>query len=172
MIKKNVLALCRTGILGAVALVLSFLENMIPPLPFALPGMKLGLSNLAVMFSLELCSLPCALAIVVIKALFALVTRGAVAFFMSFCGGMLATLGMYFLVRFKKVSFGCLGIGIAGAFLHNMGQFSVAYILLKEAVTAYLPVLCVSSLLTGAVTGLVYYVVMPHIKRIPLMKGF
>lgn len=171
MMKKSVLTLCKTALLSAVALVLSVLENMIPTLSFALPGMKLGLSNIAVMFSLELCSLPCALAVVLIKALFALVTRGAVAFFMSFCGGVAATLGMYFLIRSKKISFGCFGIGIGGAFLHNMGQLFIAYLILSDVVLYYLPVLCLSSLLTGSLTALVYYVVMPPLKKIPLLRS-
>lgn len=170
MMKKNVLILCRTGFLCAVALVLSVVENMIPILPFALPGMKLGLSNIAVMFSLELCPLPCALSICVVKALFALATRGAIAFLMSFAGGLCATLGMYLLIRSKRVHFGCFGVGLLGAFLHNMGQFAVAYLLVTDAVFAYLSVLCVSSVVTGALTALVYYVVMPHLLKIPLIS--
>ncbi len=170
MIKKNVITLCKTGFLGAVALVLSAFENMIPTLSFTLPGMKLGLSNVAVMFLLEICSLPCALAVVAVKALFALVTRGVVAFMMSFCGGLLSALGMYFLIRCKKISFGCLGIGIGGAFLHNMGQFFVASLILSDVVVYYLPVLCLSSLLTGSLTALVFYVVMPPLKKIPFLR--
>lgn len=170
MIKKNVLTLCRTAFLCAVALVLSVLESMVPIMSFTLPGMKLGLSNLAVMFALELCSLPCALSVVVVKSLFSLITRGAMAFMMSFVGSLLALLGMYLLLRSKKLSFGCLGVGIGGAFLHNMGQFFVALLIVSDAVLMYLPVLCISALLTGTLTALVYYFVMPPIKRLPLMS--
>lgn len=167
--KKSALMLCRTALLSAVALVLSAFENSLPPLPFVLPGMKLGLSNLAVMLSLEICSLPCALSIVVVKGLFALLTRGVTAFFMSTAGGLLATLGMYLLIRQKKLQFGCLGIGVWGAFLHNCGQLMVAWILVSQAVFVYFFVLLISAVVTGALTGLVYYVVIPVLKRIPLM---
>ncbi len=169
MMKKSVLLLCRTGLLCALALVLSFFEGMLPDLPFALPGMKLGLSNLAVMFSLELCSLPCALCVVVVKAMFALLNRGASAFFMSLAGGLLATMGMYLCVKQKKISFGCFGIGVWGAFLHNLGQLVVALFLVSDAVYAYFPVLSLSAVVTGAITGLVYYLVMPALKKLPLM---
>jgi len=171
-ISKGLLTLCRTGFLCAVALVISVLENLIPVLPFSLPGMKLGLSNIAVIFALELCSLPCALGIVAVKALFALATRGAIAFMMSFFGGILATLGMYFLIRSKKLPFGCLGIGIGGAFLHNTGQFFISYLLFYNAVFVYFPVLCLASLITGTLTALVCYIVMPPIKKIPLMNSY
>lgn len=169
-IKESVISLCRTGFLCAVALVLSVFENMIPALPFMLPGMKPGFSNIAVMFSLEVCSLPCALSVVAVKALFALVTRGATAFIMSFFGGMLATLVMFLLISSKKLRFGYLGIGMAGAFMHNMGQLVVALVLVSKVVLAYLPVLCVSALLTGALTGFVCFVLISPIKKLPLMK--
>lgn len=170
IVKENVLMLCRVGLLCAVALVLSVLENMVPALSVSLPGMKLGLSNLAVMFALELCPLPCALSIVAVKALFALATRGVAAFMMSFAGSVCATLGMYLLIRSKRVSFGCLGVGIGGAFLHNMGQFAVALVIVSDAAVMYLPVLCVASLATGSLTALVYYTLMPPLKKIPLMS--
>lgn len=169
MVKKSVLVLCRTGVLSAVALVLSILEGMIPDLPFMLPGMKLGLSNLAVMLSLEVCPLPCALCVVIIKALFALLSRGVTAFLMSLAGGTLATLGMYLLVRQKKLHFGCFGVGVLGAFLHNCGQLLVALFLVSDAVYAYFPVLTLGAVVTGSVTGLVYYLVMPPLLRIPMM---
>ena len=168
--KENVLMLCRVGLLCAVALVLSVIENMVPVLDFSLPGMKLGLSNIAVMFALELCPLPWALSIVVVKALFALVTRGAVAFMMSFTGSLLAALGMYLLIRSKKPCFGCFAVGVGGAFMHNMGQFAVAMVLVSDAVLMYLPVLCAASFVTGTLSALVYFVVMPPLKKIPLMS--
>ncbi len=168
MMKKSTLHLCRTGMLAAVVLVLSVLENMIPDFPFVLPGMKLGLSNIAVMFALEMCPLLSALALVAVKALFALVTRGATAFLMSFAGGVLSALGMYLLIHCKKPVFGALGVGILGAFAHNMGQLLVAFLLVSDAVYGYLPLLSALSLVTGALTGLVFYVVMPSLVRVPL----
>ena len=162
--------LCRVGLLCAVALVLSVIENMVPVLDFSLPGMKLGLSNLAVMFALELCPLPYALSVVAVKALFALATRGAVAFMMSFTGSMCAALGMYLFIRSKRVRFGCLGVGIGGAFLHNAGQFLVALLIVSDAVVMYLPVLCIAALVTGSLSALVYYVLMPPLAKLPLMN--
>ncbi len=171
MMKKSTLLLCRTGLLSAVALTLSVFENMIPNFPFVLPGMKLGLSNIAVMFSLELCSLPMTLAVVAVKALFALVTRGATAFFMSFAGGLLSALGMYLLMHCRKPLFGSFGIGVFGAFAHNTGQLLVAYLLVADGVYGYLPVLSAASLVTGALTGLVYHIVLPSLARVPLFGG-
>lgn len=167
--KNGIPMLCRTAMLSAVALVLSVFENMLPPLPFVLPGMKLGLSNLAVMFSLEVCTLPCAGGIVIIKGLFAFLTRGVTAFFMSTVGGLLAALGMYLALGQKRFYFGCFGIGVWGAFLHNCGQLLVAYVFVSDAVFVYFPVLSLASFVTGSLTGLVYYIVLPYLRKVPFM---
>lgn len=165
---NSTLMLCRGGILSAVILVLSMVENMIPELSFALPGMKLGISNVAVMLALEMCPLPLVLCIGGVKALFAFVTRGVTAFFMSMCGTILSVLVMWCMVRIRKLQFGCFGLGVAGAFAHNAGQLMVACALMGRACIAYGTVLCIASVATGAITGLLYYIVMPPLRKVPL----
>lgn len=160
------LTLSQTAMLSAVALILGVLENMIPDLPFMLPGMKLGLSNIAVMFSLQFCPLPGALCICVVKALFALLNRGVTSFFMSLCGGVFATLVMWLLLHVPKASFGSLGLGVGGAFAHNLGQLMVAYILVSDAVFTYGTILFLSAVVTGSVTGLLYHIVMPCLESV------
>ena len=83
------------GILCAQAIALSFLESLIPALPFLPPGAKPGFSNIVTMFAVLTFGLPQAMCITVFKALFALATRGATAFFMSLAGGVLSTLAMW-----------------------------------------------------------------------------
>lgn len=165
-ITPRVRTLTLTALMCAVAIALSFLEGLIPDLPMLLPGMKLGLSNVVVMLSLEMLSLPCGLCVVLFKALFALFMRGGVAAVLSLCGGVLSTLVMYLLLKCKKPFFGYLGVGIAGAFMHNLGQFAAAYLVVSDAVFAYFPVLCGLALLTGGVTGLVNYILMDTLKRV------
>jgi heptaprenyl diphosphate synthase len=41
-----------TSLIFAAALVLAVVENALPPLPIAVPGVKFGLSNIAVMYAL------------------------------------------------------------------------------------------------------------------------
>lgn len=72
------------GLLAALALALSFLEGLLPALP--VPGAKLGLSNIVTMYALTALSLPAALGITAVKAVFALL-RGGSAFLMSAAGG-------------------------------------------------------------------------------------
>ncbi len=155
-----------TAAMCAVAIALAFLEGMLPDLPMVLPGMKLGLSNVVVMLALEMLSLPCALSVVIFKALFALITRGGVAAALSFCGGALSTITMYLLLRSKLPRFGYLGVGIAGAFMHNAGQLAAAYFFVADAVFVYFPVLCGLSLVTGALTGFVNHILQGVLRKV------
>lgn len=134
------------GVLGAEALVLSYFENLIPAVPGLPPGAKPGFSNIITMFAVSKTGLASALYITLLKALFALLTRGVTAFFMSLTGGILSTLMMALLVKSKKQIFGCTGIGILCAEAHNCGQLIVCLILTgTKAVLGYAPILAFRS---------------------------
>ena len=93
-----------TGLLAALALALSFLEELLPPLPMVPPGAKLGLSNIASMYAAGTLGLPSALFLAVFKGLFALMTRGGMAGIMSLSGGIFSTLVMWLLLKKARAS--------------------------------------------------------------------
>lgn len=165
-VNNKLFVIARTALLSAVAVVLSILESFIPDLPFVLPGMKLGLGNIAVLLAVETCPLGAVLYIATVRALFTLVTRGATAFFMSFAGAVVSSLVMYAMAHLKKPSFGCLGIGVMGAFSHNMAQLFAAFFIVGEAVFGYLPVITLFSLVSGSVTALVHYFALPSVTKV------
>lgn len=169
MKKINTLKITQTALISAVALVLSYIEMMIPDMPFVLPGMKLGLSNIATMFALTSMSLPSAIVVCIVKAVFALFMRGFTAFMMSLCGGFLSVLAMYLLLKIKRVGF--VGIGVGGAFCHNLGQILVAFAFTDETVFAYFSVLGLASIVTGTVTALAVYIILPKVLSIGLYKS-
>ncbi len=169
-INNNLILIARTALLSAVAVVLSILESFIPDLPFVLPGMKLGLGNIAVLLAVETCPLPMVLYVAVVRALFTLVTRGATAFFMSFAGAVVSSLTMYFLARLKKPKFGCLGIGISGAFSHNMAQLMVAFLIVGKATFIYLPFVSLFAVISGGITALVHYFVLPAVTKASIFR--
>lgn len=159
--------LALTAVLGALALVLSALEMMIPPLPVLPPGAKLGLSNIATMYASGSVGLLPALAISVIKGLFAGVTRGVTAMLMSLAGGVVSTLLMALMLHAKSSPFGIMGVGIGGALAHNAGQLAVALLLTTPAVVYYVPWLLVFSVLTGILTGFVLKAILPVLQKLP-----
>lgn len=78
------------GMLFALSMALSFLESMLTPFFGLMPAMKLGLSNIVVMYAVLFLNRRSALYLVLLKALFALLTRGVTAGFLSLCGGALS----------------------------------------------------------------------------------
>lgn len=164
--KNNTYKIALFGVLSAVALTLSYLEGLIPTVAFMPPGAKMGFSNIATMFAASSMGIVSALAITFIKALFAGITRGVTAFFMSLCGGILSTVTMYLLFKLSKKT-GYMAIGIICAIVHNFGQLIVAIITAGNlSVLGYAPVLLISGTVTGAVTGTVLRAVMPALKRV------
>ena len=157
-----------TGVLAAVALALSALENMIPQLPFLPPGMKIGLSNLAVMFSAGAEGLFSALCIALIKGIFAGLTRGFAAMCMSMAGGLFSALILWLVFRNKN--FGLIGAGVLGALAHNAAQLAAACALTSKAVLWYAPVLILMSVLTGTLTGIILRYLWPLLEKLHLRK--
>ena len=85
--------------LFALAIALSYLESLVSPLLGLMPAIKLGLSNIVVMYALLFLRTRTALLLVVLKALFAFLTRGATAGFLSLCGGALSLAVMLVLLQ-------------------------------------------------------------------------
>ncbi len=154
------------GILGAQALALSFMENLIPTMPFLPPGVKLGLANIVTMFCAGTMGFIPAMIITVLKSGFAFLTRGATAFMMSFGGGLLSTVAMCVLVRKSKKFFGYIGIAVISAICHNIGQLSVSILISKTtAMLYYTPVLLISGIITGVLTGVILKTIMPLLNK-------
>ncbi|MBQ3127493.1 MAG: Gx transporter family protein [Clostridia bacterium] len=156
------------GIMGALALALSFLESLIPALPGLPPGAKPGLSNIVTMFLASSSGIADAFFITVLKAVFAGITRGATAMLMSASGGLLSTAAACILLRSKKSNIGYIGIGIICAVCHNIGQLISACLIsgTPSLIFGYGPLLLIFAVATGFVTGTVLKTVIPALNRI------
>ncbi len=153
------------GIMGALAIAVSFIESLFN-IPFLPPGAKPGLSNIITLSAYFISGTWGVLYIVVVKALFALITRGGIAFILSFSGGMVSALIMILLLKMKKCPFSVIGISVIGAIFHNMGQL-VASIFVTKTVSLiyYLPALLIFAVVAGLVTGTVLKVLKPLLKK-------
>ena len=168
MNKKNITRkTALTGVLSAQALALSFLESLIPAISGFPPGAKPGFANVVVMFSAGTLGIPETVAIALIKAVFAGLTRGFTAFLMSFTGGLLSTAAALILMRAKKIKFGYIGIGIICAVCHNIGQLCTASVIsgTPRLFISYGPFLLLAAMLTGFLTGTVLKYVMPALEK-------
>lgn len=153
--KKNISkTVALRGLLVAVAFVLSYIEMQIPYF-FAVPGIKLGLTNLAVIIALYQLSALDAFCINMIRILLVSFTFGNMAMLpYSLIGGMLSLIIMVLLKRFSK--FSIRFVSIMGGVFHNIGQVLVAMIVLENVRVAwYLPYLWISGILAGITIGLI-----------------
>lgn len=157
------------GMFFAMAMVLSFFEGMvvIPGLP---PGVKLGLSNLAVMYGLFFLGAKSAFTLAVLKSGFVFLTRGAISGFLSLSGGLLSILVMA-LVKGKKENLSYIMLSIFGAVSHNLGQLIASRMILNQFLYYYFPILLISGVLMGVLTGTTLGYLMPYFKKIDCCFG-
>ena len=154
--KLTVKRLTICSLLTAAALALSYLENVIPiTAAVPVPGMKLGLANIVMIFAVCTLSKRETFLILTARCLLGSMFAGNMsALIFSLMGGVLAVLVMMLLTRLRKLS--VYGVSVAGAAAHNCGQVAAAVVMLgSTAPVYYLPALLAASLVTGALTGMV-----------------
>lgn len=141
------------GLSVALALILSYVESLLPPL-VAVPGVKVGLPNIVILFLLWRYGWKEAAAVSGIRLLLtAALFTGFAAFFYGLSGAVLSLLGAALLKRSDR--FSPLGVSAAGGVLHNLGQITLAALVLDGGyIFAYLPVLLLSGTVAGALVGL------------------
>lgn len=157
-----------TALLFAVALVLTVIEYQLP-IPMPVPGIKLGLSNIVVMYSLFFLKKRDAFTLAILKSLFVFLTRGAVAAFLSLCGGVLSILAMVLCMLIFREKISYLMVSIIGAVFHNTGQIAAVSLLYTNLLLwTYFPVLLFSGVIAGGATSALLRITLPALKRLDL----
>lgn len=157
------------GLLVAVALVLSLIEKMFPlQAVIPIPGIKLGLANVVTLFALTVLGTRQAVVIVLCRVTLAAIFMGSITgFLFSLFGGLLALFTMRVLLAREGTWFSLVGVSIGGAAAHNIGQICAAMLTLGTVdVAGYLPLLLLSAIPIGFVTGLTASAVLGHLKKI------
>ena len=155
--------IARYGLLIALALILSYLESLLPVF-VAVPGVKMGLPNIVIMFALYSLGTKDAVIISLIRVVLAGAMFGNVfAILYSAAGAVLSLLVMALLLKTKR--FGPIGVSVAGGVAHNVGQIIVAILVTETAqIVFYLPVLCISGIAAGVLIGIVSGIVIERLK--------
>lgn len=152
------------GMLTAYAMILSYIESLIPFF-FGIPGMKLGLANLAVVLGMYLLDSKSAATINGVRILlsgFMFTNLFAIGY--ALAGAVFSFVIMLLVKRTGK--FTVLGVSVTGGVFHNVGQMIVAMIVFNSmAVLYYLPWLMLFGIVTGAGIGLLSGVLFKYLKR-------
>lgn len=137
--------------LVAVALVLGFIERMIP-LPVPVPGIKLGLSNLVTVLALYWFGLKDASLVAVLRvALGGFLFGSGFSVIYAMAGAITALISM---IVSKRCGVGVVATSAIGAVAHNLAQLVIAMLIVKTGgLISYLPILMLSGILTGILTG-------------------
>jgi heptaprenyl diphosphate synthase len=154
-----------SSIFATLALIFSYIERLIP-LDIAVPGVKLGISNIVVIIALYTIGTKYALGINVFRIFVGgLLFSGVFGMAYALGGGLLSFLVMYLL---KKTNlFSIVGVSMAGGVFHNIGQILMATIIIANVkIMLYLPVLILSGIISGIVIGIFSYNLMKPLKKV------
>lgn len=147
--KQTIHRLAFLGVCTSVALVLAWIEAILPPLFTAFPGIKLGLPNIVILFVLYRYGVWYAAAVSLVRVVIISMLFGNVdSFLLSLTGAVLSLVGMALLKRLGL--FSTVGVSVVGGILHNVGQVLMAVIILQTSMLWYY---LVALLLTGIVSG-------------------
>lgn len=154
------------GFFLAVALILSYVESLIP-ITFGIPGIKLGLPNLIVVLLLfgqrygaKEALLVNGMRIVLSGFMFS----NLYAILYALAGAAFSFIAMLIVKRLR--CFSVIGVSVLGGVFHNIGQAVVAMIVVETfAVSYYIPFLIVAGTITGALLGLIVMEIIPYLDR-------
>jgi len=162
----NARKLCTLALLAAAALVIFVAEAQIPPI-IAVPGVKLGLSNIIVLLTMYIYGRREGAVVLGLKIVLGSVFAGQLmSFFYSAVGGILCLAVMALLkgILTEKQIWATSAFGAAA---HNIGQLIVAIAILgTEKLIWYLPVLLTSGVITGLFTGLCAQFALPRLRKV------
>lgn len=155
------------SMLTAMAIILHYIEGLFP-LPVAIPGIKLGLSNVVSLVALYLFGPGSAFLIMILRVLMtSFLYSGLSSAIFSLAGGLSAVSFMIAIWKLRDKGFSIVGASVAGGIFHNVGQLLAAsFVLGTFTVFSYLPVLAVSGIVTGVATGILANLLVPRLKKI------
>lgn len=139
------------ALFATTALMLSYIESLFPFF-FGVPGMKLGLANLAVVIALYFYGWREALMINVLRIILSGLLFGNLFSILFSLGG--ALISFVCMVSARRLGLSLYGVSMAGGVFHNVGQLLIAVFLVQTVeVGYYAPFLLLAGLVTGLLIG-------------------
>ena len=152
--------------LTAMSVVIGILESLITPVGDILPGLKLGLANVIIIFALYKYNFSKALMISIIRVFIVALLRSGFGFnFFFSLGGALFSIIVMALA--KKTHLSLIGVSILGSISHSIGQVLIGMLILKNSnIIYYLPYLTLFSITTGIIIGVIAIKLINNTKNI------
>lgn len=142
------------AMLLALSVVLNIIESFIPIFSGAVPGFKLGLSNIVILLVVYIYGFKDALLISILKVFLVGILRTglfSMSFFFSLGGAILSVIAMCLVKKITKLSI--IGVSIVGSISHTLGQFIIAIIFYNVNMLYYMGLALILALPTGILIG-------------------
>lgn len=144
----------------AIALILGYLESLIP-LFSGIPGIKLGLSNIVIVWILYTYNFKDALLVNIVRVILNAILFGNVySFIFSIAGAFISLCTMH---TFNKMNFHIYSVSMMGGVFHNVGQMLMAILLTSSQMIYHLPVLLITGMICGTLNGIISKLLLKHL---------
>ncbi len=154
----------RAAVTVTIAVLLGYIESLFPPI-VPIPGIKIGLANAVVIILLYADSVKSAWTVSVLKVILSSVLFGtATSFIYSLCGAVISLAVM--IIAKKTRIFSTVGVSSLGGIFHNLAQLTCAYFFVGKGAVLYMPILCISGAICGALTGVAAQMVIKRGKNL------
>lgn len=160
--KINLREIARLAVFLAFALILSLLENMLPPIVPVLPYAKIGLSNIVVFGVFIIADVKQGLVVLVLKCVLAALFSGNIGMLMYSLPAAAVSYTAIILL-YKTKFFGIPALSAAGGILHNLTQLAVAAAIIGPGVFIYFPYLLLAGAAAGLATGTALFLTIKYI---------
>ena len=152
------------GLSVSIALILSYIEFLLPPIFSAVPGIKLGLANIIIIYLLFALSAKDAAIVSIVRVILSSLLFGTALTLLYSLSGAVLSLAVMIILK-KADLFSKVGVSIAGAVMHNVGQILTAIAVLRTAeIGYYLIVLTLTGILSGVFVGIAGASLIKYIK--------
>ena len=161
--RNNTRKLTQLALTVSFAMMLSFIESRIPAF-VAIPGVKIGLANIAVIFTLYKFGFKEAISVSLVRVLLVSILFGSpISLIYSVSGAILSFASMLLLKALTPLRE--VAVSVAGGVMHNVGQIAAASIMLDtNVVVYYLPFLILSGTIAGIAVGITAALLIKRIK--------
>lgn len=169
--KAHVRRMVTLGICGAVALLLSYVEFLLPPLWPSLPYVKCGLANLAVVFALYWMGWPAAAVVALLKVGLTALLFGSPISLLYSAAGTFLSLAVMALSRLVR-GLSPVGVSALGGVAHNLGQVTVAVLVFRTpGLWWYMAIFTFTGTVSGVLIGLAAGFLLGRMTKIGPCRG-
>ena len=154
------------GVLTTLALVLSYLETLLPPLSTVAPGIKIGLPNIVIVLLLYRFGVVETVVVSIMRVfIVSLLFGNVMTLAYSLVGAILSITLMKLMMKIKL--FSEVGVSVVGGISHNLGQILVAIFLFDTVqIGYYMIILSITGTIAGVVTGIISSILLKKLYKI------